>query len=144
ACQLVYSSLLTPGLAALGQTDLRSDLPAWVQAAPTSRLTDPARRSAAQRAEEGADVLGEQFGLLHRGEVAAARHHGPAADIGVGAFRERAWRTQDFARELAVAGWNIDCPALRDRPWPMHAEVIRKERGADRGVSQYRLMLASN
>src|SRR5437762_185073 len=37
--------------------------------------------SCPQRAEEGADVVGEQLGLFVGGEVAAARHLGPAGDL---------------------------------------------------------------
>jgi hypothetical protein len=34
-----------------------------------------------QRAEERANVVNEQFGLFHRGEVTAARHLSPSLDV---------------------------------------------------------------
>ena len=37
--------------------------------------------SSAQGAEEGSDVVGQQFRFLECGEVAAARHLGPALDV---------------------------------------------------------------
>src|SRR3954454_17099588 len=83
----------------------------------------------AQRPEELAQLLRQGVGLLHRGEVAAARHHAPAPDVGEGALGDRARRAQDLARELAVAGRHRD--AVRYRPGSVQARVVGPERGGD-------------
>jgi len=57
--------------------------------------------------------MGERLGLLHRREMAAARHIGPAPDIRVGARRERPRRPQDFARECRISCGQADCVTLR-------------------------------
>src|SRR5262245_46688239 len=81
-----------------------------------------------QRSEERPNVVGERRRLFHRGEVAAARHDRPTAYVSVGTFGQRPWYAQHFTRELAVASRHGDRATFRDRPWPVHAEVIRKER----------------
>src|SRR6266496_2735056 len=59
---------------------------------------------AAQRPEEFLHLARQGFRLFHRGEMAAARHRAPAADVGIGARRQRARRPQDLAREFGIAG----------------------------------------
>jgi hypothetical protein len=43
-------------------------------------------RSLPQGAQEGADVLGQELGLLHGWEVSAPRHPAKAPEVGVGAL----------------------------------------------------------
>src|SRR5262245_49462469 len=74
--------------------------PVWTRPS-TAAGTVPARASnnasleLLQRVEELENVARERFGLFQRREVPAARHRGPASDVGVGPRRERARRTQD-------------------------------------------------
>ena len=89
------------------------------------------RASSCSGAEKLVDLAREQLGLLERREVAAARHRRPAPDV-VGARRKGPRRPQDLARELCVAGGDIDRFPVRDRPGAVHARVIGPERRADR------------
>jgi hypothetical protein len=82
--------------------------------------------------EECADFFGQRLGLLHRGEMATARHHGPPPDVGIHARRQRSRRTDDLARERRVAGRHVDRSPIRYRPRPVLAGVIGPERAADR------------
>ena len=90
-----------------------------------------AQRAPAERPEELDDLPRQRLGLLHRREVAAARHLGPAPDVRVHALGHRARRADDLARERGVAHRHADA-AFADRPRPVHARVVRPERGADR------------
>ena len=56
------------------------------------------KRKSPQPAKERANVLRQQCGLLHRGEVAAPGHLGPALHI-VGALGPLAGRAVDLDRE---------------------------------------------
>src|SRR5277367_3913633 len=62
----------------------------------------------AEIAEESTDFAGERLGLLHRREMAAAGHDGPAADVGERPRRNGSRRMQDLARERRIAHRNID------------------------------------
>src|ERR1700742_709362 len=106
-----------------------------IAAANSSGVREPAARRASsvsltlllpQWPEKRPNVVSECRPLLHRGEVAAARHDCPTADVGVSALGQRPWYTEDFTRELAIACRHGDPAAFRDRPWSVHAEVIRK------------------
>src|SRR5437016_711702 len=94
--------------------------------------TSLARLWTAQRSEELAHLVGERLRLLQRGEMAAARHCGPAPDIGVGPFRQRARRTQDLGREVGISHRDVDGAPIGDRPWPMPDVVIWPKGRADR------------
>src|SRR5207253_1726654 len=52
----------------------------------------------AQRAEELADFSQQEIGLLHRGEVATARHLGPTLDVETG-LGPAAWAARQLLRE---------------------------------------------
>src|SRR5437660_119111 len=74
-----------------------------------------AASSSAVLPEEGPEVIGERGGLLHRREVPARGHHGPAPDV-VHPLGPRARRPDDLLRERGVAGRDLDALAVRDRP----------------------------
>jgi hypothetical protein len=82
--------------------------------------------------EELAHLVGERLRLLQRGEMAAARHYRPTPDVAVCPFCQRAGRPQDLTRELGISRGYIDGSPLGNRPGPVHARVVRPERGADR------------
>ena len=72
------------------------------------RLTAAEARGSAHRSEEGPQVLDEQLGLLHGGEVAAARHDGPVRDVVV-LLDPRAREAQHLLLRIARdAGGNAD------------------------------------
>ena len=70
----------------------------------TDRLTRERLRALK---EERAHVVGEQRGLFHRGEVAAAGHVGPTREV-VAPFDPRAGVAHDLFREAGDAGGNRD------------------------------------
>src|ERR1700730_3470924 len=82
--------------------------------------------------EELAPLVGERLRLLQRGEMAAARHYGPAPDIGVGPLSQRAGWTQDLGRELSIPGRNVDGLSIGNGPRPVPNGVIGPKRRADR------------
>ena len=71
--------------------------------------------SISQRAKEGPDVIGQQFRLLERGEMAAARHLGPALDI-EGALAPLPGRPADLLGEGGHGRWYDDALALLQGP----------------------------
>src|SRR5207248_8081566 len=95
-----------------------------IVATPMATAMERARLWTPQRPEELAHLVGERLRLLQRGEMAAARHHGPAPDIGVGPLSQRARRTQDLGRELGIPGRDVDSPPIGNGPRTVPDRVI--------------------
>src|SRR5215831_19916002 len=77
-----------------------------------------------QLSEKRLHVLRQRLRLLHRGEMAAAREDGPAAQIHERLLGDRARRAHHFLREGGVADRGRRRPLDRHRPTPPLAEII--------------------
>src|SRR6476646_7484618 len=82
---------------------------------------------AAKRPEELAYLCGEGFGLLHCCEMTAARHNGPTTHVRVCACCHRSWGAEHLARKFAIASRHGNLGIVRNRPWPVHAGVVKPE-----------------
>src|SRR4029450_7938040 len=82
-----------------------SSIPVTTLRTPMDDL--PSRFRSAQRAEARAHVVDEELGLLHRGEVSAARHLGPVHEVVV-VLDPGARRPDDLAREDRGTGRHVD------------------------------------
>src|SRR5262249_13622317 len=84
-------------------------------------------RSAAQRPEEGADVVDQRDRLLHGREVSAALEARPARDV-VETLDPRARRLQDLLREDRAAGRDVHPEGLRWELPGVHHLVVEPRR----------------
>src|SRR5258708_34231934 len=83
-----------------------------------------------QVAEEGAEFGGQRCGFLHRGEMAARGHLGPAFDV-VQVLGPCAGRTANFRGEQGGAGRNLAAPAWGGTGRVLLLLVVKAQRRMD-------------
>src|SRR5215472_14292556 len=101
----------------------------------TERIMNAASWSGCGAGEEGGDVAGYEFRLLTGGEVAAARHHGPPADLieALGPLARRLAFADERVREDRDRGRHLG-PLLRAQPrlaLPAAVVGVIPDRGRD-------------
>src|SRR5579871_3177587 len=87
-----------------------------------------AHLASVQIAKPGPNVGGEEFRLLHRGEMPTLRHFGPALQI-VNAVRPVTWRTHQLARKHRDRGGSLDSSTRLEAPRMMPRFVVQPRRG---------------